>query len=190
MPKILAVHASDANPVLEIFRSRLDAGPISFLNVEDAPARRLRSRILDMSRDIDICLIFSSGLLLRLLRPLASSRESRRDSYLLSNRRTRSFQLNLARRSRNVRALWRDLFHADVVQPGAPLLRMQPESWIDMYETLARFCGGHLPGGFTISSFRIPAFFVGSESHRSRIRLVSPMTVGSSSFCLQRTASR
>jgi esterase/lipase superfamily enzyme len=127
MPNILAIHASDAKPVLETFDARLDAGPITFLNVQDVPnADELRSIIFQISRDIDICLIFSSDLLLRVLGPLSRPQETPRGRYLLSNSRTITFQLNLTRPSRNVRAVWRELFRATRVWPGVPLLRMRP----------------------------------------------------------------
>jgi esterase/lipase superfamily enzyme len=126
MPNICVIHASDANPVLEIFRSWLDAGPMVFINVQEIPAAERRSRILAMSRDIDVCLIFSSDLLARLLWRQARFREDSRDGVLLSNARTFTLQLNLTRRPRKVRPLWRDLFHAVVVWPAPPLLGMQP----------------------------------------------------------------
>jgi esterase/lipase superfamily enzyme len=127
MPNILAIHASDADPVLASFRSTLEAGPISFLNVQTTPAAERRSRIFEMSRDIDICLIFSSDLLARFLWRLAHFPERRRDGFLLSNSQTLALQLNLTRRPQKVRPLWRDLFNAGAVIPGSPLLQMLPD---------------------------------------------------------------
>ena len=122
MPNILAIHASDANPVLETFSARLDAGPISFLNVQDVPnADELRSLIFEISRDIDICLIFSSDLLLRVLRPLSRSQETRRERYLLSNSRTIAIQLNSTRPSRNVRAVARTVSRHSCLEKRATL---------------------------------------------------------------------
>lgn len=132
MPNILAIHASDADPVLASFRSTLEAGPISFLNVQAIPAAERRSRILEMSRDIDICLIFSSDLLARLLWRLARFGKERRDGVLLSDSRTLALQLNLTRWPRKVRPLWRDLFDAAGIELGPPLLQMQ-KSELDRY---------------------------------------------------------
>ncbi len=133
MPKILAVHASDANPILDTFRSTLEAGPISFLNVEEIDnTRQLRNRILELSRDIDVCLIFSSNFLARILRPLSSNRQRQPDRYLLSKSATLTLQLNLTQSPQAVRPLWRDLFHAVDIWPVIPLLQMQPQQ-LDQY---------------------------------------------------------
>jgi esterase/lipase superfamily enzyme len=139
MPNILVVHASDAEPVLERFRSALDAGPISFLNVEDASnTEELRFRFLEKSKDNNICLLLSSDLLARLLRPLSRRQETLRSQYLLSERITLTFFLSLTRPFRDELALWQELFDPVIFVPGEPLLRMPPDELNEFIRTFGR----------------------------------------------------
>ena len=97
MSNIVAILASDANSILESFRSAFERDSISFLNVDDIPTGELRSQIFEKSRDIDICLIFSSDVLVRRLRPLSRPERSLREEYLLASPETFTIQLNLTR---------------------------------------------------------------------------------------------
>jgi hypothetical protein len=115
MPRILAVHASDAYPVLESFRGQLDASSILFLNIEDIPSAERRHRLMEASRDIDICLVFSSDFLLQLLWPLGLSEEGQRIDYLLSNTRTFTIRLDLTRPSKGFSLVWQDLLDVDII---------------------------------------------------------------------------
>jgi esterase/lipase superfamily enzyme len=134
MLNILAIHASDAEPLLKWFGAGFKGHRISFFHVRDRD--ELRSTIFAASDNIDICLLFSSDQLASLLRPLHDRNAPWLNRYVLAQRRTVSVQLNLKRQSQIVRAIYRDLFHAVRAWPGRPLLSMSQVDLVFFIELL------------------------------------------------------
>ncbi|WP_315769228.1 MULTISPECIES: alpha/beta hydrolase [unclassified Bradyrhizobium] len=136
MSNILAIHASDAEPLLERFRSVFGEELISFVNVEDTDVHRLRFDIREASLGANLCIIFSSDRLMELISPLRAPRADWIDQYLLADLGTLSLQLNLTSQSRIVRVLCRDLFHAVRVWPSNPWLYMDQDELTHSVQSL------------------------------------------------------